>query len=139
MKEHTRKPEPSGAQGGLESLDKLLQTEDFGQEEEVPRETILEAKELLNGAAQRLGSLQLNDQKIRLVLEAMTKNTSFDGARIEVREYTHLGGREVVENLQAIFGEYTSGHAYNVWFERDQGQWVIAYDPIPQGGNMRGA
>lgn len=94
--------------------------------------------DLLTHTAQEIGKLHLTDQTIEEFIAAMVKDTEFDNATIEKREIFERKGLYKDRSLYIIWGDYASGHAYNVWaeFYATRG-WVIVYHPIPKGGNLR--
>jgi hypothetical protein len=120
--------------GAKEALDKIEQLSPVP--EVISQEVIREGKELLMVVAHGVGKRVFDVKQMREVLAEMVTDTSFAGARVDFIEDNKVISNGHA-NMNAIMGEYASGHAYNVWLVREGESWVVKYNKIPQGGNYR--
>ncbi len=118
-----------GAKEALAYLDEQMPID------EVPDEVVQEGKRLLTDVGPATSSRAFNDEQIQQLLQNMIKNSSFEGARVEVRDYEKFGSEKCHDSMMTTFGKEPG--AYNVWFERDSGSWVLACNKVPVGGNLR--
>jgi hypothetical protein len=140
--------EVEGRQDVPNALDDLLgefADQDVAEQHEtVSPEVIEKAQALLRDTAQKIKDrgVTLNDERMERILVAMIGGTPFEDAKVEVRKSNltgslSFGDNTVFDNLETVFGEYGSDNAYNVWFEKEKDQWVIACKKIPEGGHFR--
>lgn len=100
-------------------------------------EVIHEGKQLLSQTARAVGRVKLDDAFMRKLLPDMIKDTSFAGAPIEVQGVVHHLTMNAYENMYAYMGDDSQDGAYNVWFERADGQWKVMASKVPSSGNYR--
>ncbi|HKY74421.1 MAG TPA: hypothetical protein VJ246_03870 [Patescibacteria group bacterium] len=105
--------------------------------DEVLPQVIHEGKRLLRQTAESVGRVNLDDAFVRKLLPDMIKGTSFAGAYVEIRGAEALQMVDAYENMYVVMGNYDRDGAYNVWFERSNGQWKIVAVKVPKGGNLR--
>jgi|GEM_PF-6206078 len=104
--------------------------------DEVPAEVIQEGKELLDDAGRMANNREFDNSRIQKFLGALTVSTSFDAAKVELRQYEKFGTRECFRNMMVTIGKQPG--QYTVWFERRDMQWVLACSKVPAGGLLRG-
>lgn len=105
--------------------------------DEVSNEVVQEGKQLLTEVGQMASNREFSDENIQEFLREVILDSSFDGARVELRQYEKFGVAECHENMMVQLGKQPG--SYTVWFERDNGGWVLACHKIPAGGNLRSA
>ncbi len=119
-----------GAEAALKKLDQIQPVPEV-----VSQATIDEGKELLTLVAQGFGKRAIGTHQMGSVLTAMISGTSFADAEVMYIPERRIG--DIYKTMSVVMGEYSSGTAYNVWFTRKDDSWVLKYNRIPEGGNLR--
>ena len=112
------------------AMDELQALADSFREEDdvLPPEYIEEVKVFLRDAAEKFRGTRMDDQRISRVLEMMSQKYPLKGAKIVRHEvkiaYSHP---EKMVTGTYEFGDHKNGDSYQVWLEREDYSWVIAY------------
>jgi len=108
--------------------------------EGVSEAVVTMGKGLLSQAADMSKSTIFTDETIVDALAALVQDTPFSGASIVARDKQPKPG-SWYKGMSALLGQYPLGDkengAFNVWFTRENEDWVLNYNPVPAGGNMR--
>ncbi len=120
------------------AADAYAMLEKVPEVEDVAPEVIVEGKTLLDAVALQYGKRVMGEDDLRTLLTEMIKGTPFQEATVTHYLTEGIKLEDTFANLFAIFGEYLSGNAYNVWFARDKaGHWILYYSRVPKNGNLR--
>lgn len=105
-------------------------------EDAVPAEVVAEGKAILAEVKAKLGNRVITRENMLILLYERIRGTQFEGANFEIREY-QPSDDQPYEHMYVMVGDYHSGNAYNVWFERKDRAWTIALNKIDSQGNYR--
>lgn len=120
--------------GGNTVMDELQALADSFQKEDdvLPPEYITDVKVFLLDSAEKFRGTKMNDRRIEVVLEMMASVYPLKGAKIVRHEvkiaYSHP--EKMVTGMYE-FGNSKNGDSYQVWLEREDYNWVIAYAKTP--------
>lgn len=86
-------------------------------------------------------NIQLRPDEMQVYLELLLSNTEFQGSSVVYRGVTKPNTFQTFPaysyKMQEMYGEYP-GNAYNIWFQRSEGKWILNYSKVPKQGNYRG-
>lgn len=110
------------------------QKKPLSKENQLRREALAikaEAMGLLKMAQDNLETTILNDDSLKCSLGFLLESTTFDNAKF--RNQNGSRRNNVIPGLVVALGDRSRGGAYDVWFERDEKGWVVAYDKMSGG------
>jgi hypothetical protein len=109
--------------------------------ESIAAETVAYGQKLLRDFATFVANnrLELSPEEMIEYLQELIAGEIFETANIEYRGDITPDSRfdPLADQMSAISGEYLSDTAYNVWFTRKDGNWILAFNKIGSEGNYR--
>ncbi len=130
MKTHTGGHEDEASRGMEEVLAKK-QAEHGDEVSEVEEHA---GAQLLSEFVRSM-NIQLRPEEMQVYLKLLLANTEFQGSAVVYRGVTKPNTFQTFPaysfKMQEIYGEYPE-NAYNIWFQRSEGKWILNYSKVPQ-------